>query len=399
MPEATWEPFWTIGLLMSGLAYLLVLNWVRSGLRGMSAQEDRPKSQGDLPSVSVIIPCRNEAEHIGSALHDLASQDYPVELLQVLVVDDRSTDGTGDIVADYAGKLPGLILLRVETCPENVSPKKHAILKGLKVATGEVIVTTDGDCRFQPGWIRSLIADFAPDVGVVTGLTIFNRGRSEPFWQRLQQLDYLSHSFFAAGAIGKGLAFNCNGSNLALRRRAFEDVGGYDQFRQVVTGDDTLLIQRIRHAQKWRIHFNVKPEALVRSWPEETPEQVFNQRLRWGSGGLSYSPGPRSFALLTFAFFLMLLASPLAWGVGLISTAWVFLWALKIIQEGRVMASGWKVFGLRPDWPTFAMLELVHVPAILIFSIGGHLFGFRWKGERFKRARNKTLEYTQAFSP
>ncbi|HDH58157.1 MAG TPA: glycosyltransferase [Bacteroidetes bacterium] len=398
MLDAPWEPLWTILLLIAGSVYLIVLNRVRSGIFNLRVLENARLNRDGLFSVSIIIPCRNEAKHVGAALDDLAAQDYPADLIQVIVVDDRSTDGTGDVARSRRDKLPGLSVLSIESCPANVSPKKNAILRGLREAQGEIIITTDGDCRFQPGWIRSLVSGFAADVGVVTGLTIFDRQGREPLWQRLQQLDYLSHSFFASGAIGSGLAFNCNGSNLALRRQAFEDVGGYEQFRQVITGDDTLLLQKIRRSGKWRIHFSVQPDSLVRSWPEETPKQVLNQRLRWGSGGLSYSRDAMALALSTFVFFLMLFLSPFLLLGGLISSAWLVPLALKIVQEGRVMSAGWKFFGLkplrvlRPQWAEFALLELIHIPAILTFSIGGHLLGFQWKGERFKRTRTKTVE-------
>lgn len=392
------EPTWTVLLFLLGAGYLIVLEQIRSGIAALQKVEEtqQPETKSKpLPSVSVIIPCRNEARHIGSALEDLEKQDYPHDLLQVIVVDDRSTDGSGEIARAYSGRLPGLIVCRLDRCPEGISPKKNAIQRGLRVARGEIIITTDGDCRLKPGWISALVAEFEPDVGLVAGLTIFDRNRPEPFWQRLQQLDYLSHSFFAAGAIGRGWAFNCNGSNLAVKRAAFEEVGGYDQFRRVVTGDDTLLLQRIRQNRNWRIRFSNKRETIVRSWPEETPKAVLNQRLRWGSGGLSYSPPARIFALTTFFFFLTLLLSPPLWISGFIGAAWMVIFALKVIQEGRIMVQGWKAFGLNSDWIAFLVLELVHITAILTFSVGGHLWGFRWKGQRFKRTRSPAYSLSQ----
>ncbi|HEX7344179.1 MAG TPA: glycosyltransferase family 2 protein, partial [bacterium] len=218
-----------------------------------------------------------------------------------------------------------------------------------------------------------------------TGLTVFDRGTNEPFWQRMQQLDYLSHSFFAAGAIRCGWAFNCNGSNLALRRRAFEDVGGYDGFGQVVTGDDTLLMQRLQRIGRWTIRFCARPGNLVHSWPEETLREVMNQRLRWGSGGLSYSSPALSLALITFVFFFGLLASPFMWIGGMIAPYWILLLLGKWMQEARVLRQGFRAFHLKADWLAFMALEVIHIPAILTFSLGGHLLGFRWKGQRFRR--------------
>jgi cellulose synthase/poly-beta-1,6-N-acetylglucosamine synthase-like glycosyltransferase len=396
MLDLPFEPYWTLILLLFGLFYLTALSWIRRGLTRLPNLCKEAKTPEDLPSVSIIIPCKDEGEHIGAALDDLAGQDYPQERCQIIVIDDRSVDSTGDVARSKTGQFTNLTVLTIESCPPDVSPKKHAIQQGLKEATGEILVTTDGDCRFKPGWISSLISCFSMDVGVVTGLTVFDRDRKEPFWQKMQQTDYLSHSFFAAGAIANDAAFNCNGSNLAIRREAFEAIGGYDQFQQVVTGDDTLLIQHIRRDGKWKIHFCTYPDSVVRSWPEETPRQVFNQRLRWGSGGFSYSPVVLAFTLATFIFFILLFLSPIFWIAGSVTLLWVAFFLLKVIQEGRVMAAGWKIFSIKPDWSVFVALELVHIPAVLTFSILGHLYGFRWKGQRLKRARSVSCNVSKA---
>jgi cellulose synthase/poly-beta-1,6-N-acetylglucosamine synthase-like glycosyltransferase len=394
MSDLALEPIWTILICAAGGAYLYVLSRVGKGLRRIEIRERAQTTDGSapagvtLPFVSVIIPARDEAEHIGGALEDLARQDYPEDHLEVIVIDDRSEDGTGEIARGYQGRIAALQVLRVDACPEGVSPKKHALQRGFDVARGDILITTDGDCRFHPGWITSLVGRFESRTGLVTGLTIFDRKQREPFWQRLQQLDYLSHSFLAAGAIGCGWAFNCNGSNLALRRVAFADVGGYSAFRQVVTGDDTLLLQRLKQSGRWKVTFSADPRSLVRSYPEETPGAVLQQRLRWGSGGVSYSRPALLFALDTFFFYLFLLFSPLFWLLGWVSPVFALFFALKIFAEGRVMSRGFSVFQLKPDWQAFVFLELIHIPAILGFSIGGHLWGFRWKGERFRRTRD-----------
>ena len=398
MADMLFEPYWSWGLRCLGLFYFIALGWIRRGLAKLPDLNRGVKGAGDLPSVSVIIPCKDEAEHIGAALDDLLQQTYPNELYQVIVVDDRSVDGTGEVARARSNQFNDLKVITIESCPANISPKKHAILQGLKTAHGDIIITTDGDCRFKPGWIRSLISCFDKDAGAVTGLTVFDRNQREPLWQRMQQTDYLSHSFFAAGAIANDAAFNCNGSNLALRREVFEAAGGYNQIQQVITGDDTLLIQRIKRSGKWKVRFCTDPDSLVKSWPEETLGEVFNQRLRWGSGGLSYSFPALVFALMTFVFFAALFVAPIFWIAGFVLPVWIVFFLFKVLQEGRVMAVGWKLFGIKPDWMIFMALEMIHIPAILTFSILGHLCGFRWKGQQLKRTRSTTCNASKVMT-
>ncbi|MBU0519710.1 glycosyltransferase, partial [bacterium] len=252
MSDPLFEPFWSIALLISAVIYVALLEKIRRGLLRLTALDQQERSS-QQPKVSVIIPCRDEAEHIGNTLDDLTKQDYPQDLLQIIVVNDRSTDGTGEIAKKFCDSFNELIVIDNDQCPENLSPKKYALSLGMQRAHGEILMTTDGDCRYRTGWVRSLVEGLADNVGVITGLTIFERGRPEPLWQRLQQMDYLSHSFFAAGAIGSGMAFNCNGSNLAYRRETFSEIGGYQQIKQVVTGDDTLLLQKIKQIGRWQI--------------------------------------------------------------------------------------------------------------------------------------------------
>jgi cellulose synthase/poly-beta-1,6-N-acetylglucosamine synthase-like glycosyltransferase len=370
------EPGWTLMLLLTGAVYLVALEFVRAGLKRLEGRNSSTGWRNSVddagrPFASVIIPCRDEAQHIGRCLDDLARQDYPADRFEVIVVDDRSDDGSGEIARSYRSCIPNLKVLRLDSSPPEISPKKNALRRGMGLARGEIFITTDADCRLNPGWISSLISEMEPHVGLVTGLTVFERGIKEPIWQRMQQLDYLSHSFFAAGAI----------------RCAFDGVGGYDDFKGVVTGDDTLLLQRLQRSGRWTVRFCAKPDNLVRSWPEETPRDVLNQRLRWGSGGLSYSSPALVFALTTFGFFLALLASPLLWAAGLIAPYWIILLVGKSLQEARVLKRGFQAFHLKPDWLAFMALEIIHIPAILTFSIGGHLLGFRWKGQRFRRKR------------
>ena len=136
-------------LLIGGLiAYLLFLGIIFRGLRKVGTWKcQRPES---YPSLSVIIPARNEEATIGITLDYLLSQDYPKDRLQIIVVDDRSTDSTAAIVAECARNHSRIELVSLRECPPSMSPKKHALTQGIKHATGDIIVTTDADCSFHP---------------------------------------------------------------------------------------------------------------------------------------------------------------------------------------------------------------------------------------------------------
>ena len=103
-----------------------------------------------LPTLSVVVAARDEAAAIASAVRSLLAQDYPG--LEVIVVDDRSTDGTG--AALRAVQDPRLITIRVDALPEGWLGKNHALWRGAEVASGEWLLFTDADVVFAPGALR-----------------------------------------------------------------------------------------------------------------------------------------------------------------------------------------------------------------------------------------------------
>ena len=107
------------------------------------------------PTVSIIIPVRNEEDHIGKLLTDIQSQLYPSEYIEVLVIDDDSTDNTVKIIKELNFKNVKVLPLKVD---EKInSYKKRAITLGVNNSEAELIVTTDGDCRVSENWISCIV--------------------------------------------------------------------------------------------------------------------------------------------------------------------------------------------------------------------------------------------------
>ncbi|NTV84773.1 MAG: glycosyltransferase, partial [Bacteroidales bacterium] len=145
------------GLLYFGLIGLFTMGWkwAKGALTSGSA------SPG--VKVSVIIAARNEEKNIALLLADLKNQDYPPELLQVIVVDDHSEDNTAEIAGDFIAKhgLAGFKVIKIEN--DDKKGKKAAITHGISSSAGSLILVTDADCRLQPGWISAMDTNFQDD--------------------------------------------------------------------------------------------------------------------------------------------------------------------------------------------------------------------------------------------
>ncbi|MGA2824137.1 MAG: glycosyltransferase, partial [Bacteroidales bacterium] len=111
-----------------------------------------------VTKVSIIIPARNEEENIGNCLRDLESQDYPMDLVEVVVVNDHSTDMTEEKVSGFAQvhSFMNLSLILTAATGDDMAYKKHSIRAGVDSSSGELVITTDADTRLNPGWISSI---------------------------------------------------------------------------------------------------------------------------------------------------------------------------------------------------------------------------------------------------
>lgn len=133
-----------------------------------------------LPRLSVVVPARDEASAIGRAIGSLLAQDYPD--LEIIAVDDRSTDATGDVLRELAAHDPRLLTMRVDELPAGWLGKNHALWRGAGAATGDWILFTDADVVFAQGALRRAVA-YAVDEEL-DHLTLAPRLVARGFWLR-----------------------------------------------------------------------------------------------------------------------------------------------------------------------------------------------------------------------
>ncbi len=145
-------------LLLAGLTLVgaLVLGFdLARGLLSLPALADAGRPDAN-PRVSVVLAARDEAGHIGPAMESILDQDYPA--LEVVAVDDRSTDGTGEILDRMAEGHPRLRVLHIETLPDGWLGKNHALHRGAAMAGGELLLFTDADVILHPDAVTRAVA-------------------------------------------------------------------------------------------------------------------------------------------------------------------------------------------------------------------------------------------------
>ena len=177
------ESFILLILAVITALYAGVILWARLGIEKGGESADAEYQ----PFVSVIVAARNEEQKLPGLMEALMAQTYPMDRLEVIVVDDGSTDKTGDVLKDYKEQWPQLQSLRVDVTPRGWSPKKWALSQGVERANGEIIFTTDADCVPGPGWVWELSRPFrASDVAMAFGSAHLINPAAGWWWKALR---------------------------------------------------------------------------------------------------------------------------------------------------------------------------------------------------------------------
>ena len=377
----TAELWITITLTFLTIVYV----WKIAGFhRGLSLVR---KGTNTVPhTLTVIVPARNEEVNIAALLRCLIAQDYPAGKFSVIVVDDQSTDRTAEIVRAIAQDSPVPITQLESDLSSSVrSPKIRALIQGIQHSLSEIIVTTDADCTMGTRWLASVNAAFEEHVGVVTGVTSYSDDASiGPVFRGIQYLDFISYTAIAAGAVGLGRVLVSNGSNMAFRIQAFDETGGFDALTHINTGDDSLLAQQLTAGGKWRAQFLFGPDATVLTQPVRTWKAMLHQRMRW-VGQTAYYPADMMFFMIcTFILYVALgVLVPAALFFSL-SIVWFVLLA-KFGMDFLIMSRFTKLSGTSDVMRYFLPTAIIHIPFVLLATVGGYFFTFEWKERSMKK--------------
>lgn len=366
------------------LYYSLVMVFLWRGLRRLL----RPSGPPQNLTYSVVIAARNEEKNIGRCLESVFSQNLPKERYEVIVVNDRSSDRTAAVCEEYRRRYPALCLIGVSETPAGVAPKKHAVAAGIARARNEVVVLTDADCIVPADWLGAIDRNFTEKTGLVQGITTYvYAGGMNRFFFGLQAIDFLSHGIVAAAAMGAGLPLNANANNLAFRKKAFEDAGGYGSVSQkAVSGDDDLLLQRIVKSGNWAVLFMADAAGVVTTLPVPSLRGVFEQRKRWGSKTVNYAPRQVIFLSGVFLFYCCCAASCAAgFFKPVFFLNFLLMLAVKMAGEYLLLIPGTALFHQKQLRSCIFPASLLQLPLVLAAVIFGVFGKFSWKGERYRR--------------
>ena len=332
--------------------------------------------------LSVIIPARNEEKNISLLLDDLQKQTFNKNFFEIVVVDDFSDDNTRSIVT--AHPLSNIKLIQPSVAAGR-SSKKKTIEAGIIAAKGELIVTTDADCRPPGSWLQTI-----HDCYLATGASFIAApvkfSHEANTLETFQAIDFLVLQGITAASVTLDFHTMCNGANLAYKKSSFEAVNGFEGIDTVATGDDMLLMHKIRKQDPGKIYYLKSKEAIVTTQPMPSWKSFFMQRKRWASKTLVYDDH-RIIAVLGFVYLFNCLFIALVIAAFFHGVFWwyvVSFWLLKTVIELPFVSSVARFYNEQHLLKYFFFFQPLHIFYTVFVGFFSQFGKYEWKGRKTK---------------
>lgn len=334
---------------------------------------------------SIIVPFRNEEKNLPKLLQSFSQLNYPYKLIEIVMVDDFSTDSSERFCIKWRLDHEFLDTTLLENLRLSNSPKKDAIGRAVPIIKHDWIITTDADCTVPENWLLTIdnyIQNHQPEmiVGTVKYKTKNN------WFHQFQQLDLLSLQGTTMGSFGIGKPFMCNGANFAYTKKLFKEIGGFEGVSKNASGDDVFLLQKATTKHLDKIHYLKNTENIVKTKPENDLFEFFMQRVRWASKTSGYQSGYAKFLAV-----IVLLMNVGLVGCFLLAVVGKFDWRILLgVFSAKYLTDYWLLYKtnrylLKGKWILPLATSIIYPfysSLVGIYSLFGN---FSWKGRRFSK--------------
>lgn len=367
-----------ITVLYAFLIITLASGWL--SLDGNDSEDN-----GEHLRLSILVPARNEEENIEACLRSIVSQKYDMKKVEIIVIDDSSSDSTVKIVQQQQGIFPGISIKLLTLAGTGRGGKKDALTYGVKMAEGELIITTDADTTRHERWLASISSFYNKHKPkMIIGPVAYTEESN--WFGKMQSVEFAGLVATAGGAVGNGMPMMCNGANLAFEKEAFQAVGGYSAYRNTESGDDVMLMSAINRQFPGSIKFLKRKDALVYTLPCRSIGQFMQQRIRWVSKNrTAYSSTSLVVGIIVL---LMNFVVPTAFALSVVFREVllfsVILFALKCIIDFLFLFLAASFFEKRRFLFLFIPQQLFNVLYVSAAGILAIFSGYEWKGRKHR---------------
>ncbi|MCS6823876.1 MAG: glycosyltransferase [Cytophagaceae bacterium] len=359
----------------------LIAGWIKT-------KKTIPLRKLSNTKISVIIPVRNEAENLPKLLNDLNEQTYPFENFEVIVIDDHSEDDTLEILHSFQSR--SRYALRVYALTEEKkynSFKKSAIHMAIEKSQGELIVTTDGDCRVNKEWLKTIEEHYvATGASFLVGSVSFI-DTPDNLFTRMQIMEHASITGTTCGCIAWHRPTMCSGANLAYTKAAYNEVNGFDGIGNIASGDDEMLMHKIAESNNHKIAFIKNSSSIVLTYPAKKLKEFYQQRIRWASKWKHYQNTDTKILALFIFFYHFTLLICAVYSLMNPRNAVIFLTliAMKISFEFVFLHLIMKFLHKKFYLLVFFLLAIFHPVYVVIIALRSRFEKYGWKGRTIQQ--------------
>jgi cellulose synthase/poly-beta-1,6-N-acetylglucosamine synthase-like glycosyltransferase len=359
--------------LFGGLSLVLFfiniyyLFWIYRGLK--KVENSNPAINPNIHSFSIIIAAHNEADNISKCLEGLINQNFPKTNYEIIVIAERCTDRTIQLVNQFKPKFSNLELIEVNDELDGISPKKYALNKGIEKANYDHLVFLDADVIPTPNHLKIINQYFNGDTQIVVSLMKLSLQNN--FCQEFLRYERLCNWAVATGGIGNRTPVISYGGNWAYTRQAFNQVNGFEGIFHPLGGDDDLLLQKFGKA-KLKVCFCTNPEGWVTTAAPNSFQEFLQQRKRHIAAGKYYQLKFKS------GYFLYHVTNLLLWIMWIFFLPALILLGLKIFTNVVLIAYSTKIFKERINKFRVIIFEFIFLLYNGVIGALGFLGRAKW---------------------
>ncbi len=261
--------------------YFIIHLFLLSGL--IKSLKLKKNDTNALPALSVSVAGRNAECNIKDCIKSLSELTYPEGLLEIILVNDNSSDRTFEIMKEETkNKSFFKVISSVPDANGILKGKANAIDNAIQICKGDVILSTDADCIVKPDWAVNTVRYYSGNTGMVCGFTKMRE--EDSLFGKIQSLDWIYLLTLAAASSGLDMILSCIGNNLSFSKETYFYSGGYRSIKFSVT-EDLALMRKIYSDKKFEIKFPVDKGCLVTTIPCKNISELISQKRRWFRGG------------------------------------------------------------------------------------------------------------------
>lgn len=363
-------------LFVATILYIGQIVFARVGWKKVAATEHVTLPEAPQP-ITLIIPFRNEEEHVESLFNDLYRQRYQGKF-EVIWVNDHSDDSSLNrleqlLLNSHNHRLISLI---------NSEGKKAALALGIAESIAPVIVTIDADVRLPENWLSAIACEMETGDHDMLILPVDLVWTKKKFLMHFQGAEHLAIQALSFGWAGWNRPISCNGANLAFRRLAFEQVGGYQAHDDIASGDDILLLQSFLREQK-KVTPLLSHQAMVKTCAAKSWRKFLNQRLRWSgkSGKMTHRWARISGGILMLHAVLWWIAAATC----TVSVTILFLvFFLRVFADVVLIKSVESWYNKRMNLLKLVVISMLYIAYLPLVYVGSTFVKPTWKGRKIE---------------